>query len=85
MIRTPIAVAVVAALAACAPKPVVDNTPENPTAVFETRTSFSGIQGNFPFETTEKRFVRADRLLEVDRDRLVRHRAAVALHDARQR
>ena len=60
MIRTPIAAAVVAALAACAQKPAVDTTPENPTAVFETRTSFSGIQGNFPFETTEKRFVRAD-------------------------
>jgi hypothetical protein len=60
MLRTSIAVAVAAALAACAQKPVVDNTPENPTAVFETRTSFSGIQGNFPFETTEKRFVRAD-------------------------
>lgn len=60
MLRTSIAVAVAAALAACAQKPVVDTTPENPTAVFETRTSFSGIQGNFPFETTEKRFMRAD-------------------------
>src|SRR5690348_7688151 len=60
MIRAPIAAALVAALGACAPKPVVDTTPENPTAVFETRASFSGIQGNFPFETTEKRFVRPE-------------------------
>jgi len=60
MNRTLIAAAVVAALAGCAQKPPVDTTPENPTAVFETRTSFSGINGNFPFETTEKRFVRPD-------------------------
>lgn len=58
--RKLIVVAVAAALAGCAAKPPVDTTPENPTAVFETRTSFSGIQGNFPFETTDKRFVRAD-------------------------
>jgi type IV pilus biogenesis protein CpaD/CtpE len=57
--RTAITVAVAAALAGCA-KPAVDTTPENPTAVFETRTSFSGIQGYFPFETTDKRFVRSD-------------------------
>lgn len=61
MIRTPMALAVAAALAGCAaPKPAVDTTPENPTAVFETRMSSTGIAGNFPFETTEKRFVRAD-------------------------
>ena len=57
--RKPLVIAVAAALAGCA-KPAVDTTPETPTAVFETRTSFSGIQGNFPFETTEKRFVRSD-------------------------
>jgi len=59
--RSTTAVAVAAALAGCAaPKPAVDTTPENPTAVFETKTSSTGIAGNFPFETTEKRFVRSD-------------------------
>ena len=59
--RSPIAAAIAAALAGCAaPKPAVDTTPENPTAVFETRVSSSGIAGNFPFETTDKRYVRAD-------------------------
>lgn len=49
------------ALAGCAsqPQPVADNTPQNPTAVFETRLASSGIAGAFPFETTEKRYVRA--------------------------
>ncbi|HKU45384.1 MAG TPA: hypothetical protein VJQ58_00770 [Burkholderiales bacterium] len=61
MKHTPIAAAVALALAGCAaPKPAVDTTPENPTAVFETKVSSSGIAGNFPFETTEKRFVRSD-------------------------
>ena len=59
--RTRIAVAVTVATAGCAaPAPVVDNTPENPTAVFETRVSSTGIAGMFPFETTEKRYVRPD-------------------------
>lgn len=59
--RNTTAVAVATALAGCAaPKPAVDTTPENPTAVFETRVSSSGIAGNFPFETTEKRYVRSD-------------------------
>jgi hypothetical protein len=56
------AIAAAAALAGCAsqPQPVADNSPQNPTAVFETKLSSSGIAGNFPFETTEKRYVRAD-------------------------
>jgi hypothetical protein len=59
--RNTIAVAVAAALAGCAaPKAVEDTTPENPTAVFETKVSSSGIAGNFPFESTQKRYVRAD-------------------------
>ena len=58
--RKPIAIAVAAAAAGCSTPPAVDTTPENPTAVFETRTSSTGIAGMFPFETTEKRFVRAD-------------------------
>jgi hypothetical protein len=54
-------IVLLAALAGCAsqPQPVADNTPQNPTAVFETRLSSSGIAGAFPFETTEKRYVRA--------------------------
>jgi hypothetical protein len=54
--------AVVLALAGCAsqPQPAADGTPQNPTAVFETRVSSSGIAGVFPFETTEKHYVRAN-------------------------
>jgi hypothetical protein len=50
----------VAAAAGCSTPPPVDTTPENPTAVFETRMSSTGIAGNFPFETTQKRYVRTD-------------------------
>lgn len=51
---------IAATLAGCAaqPKPVVDTTPQNPTAVFETKVSSTGIAGMFPFETTETRYVR---------------------------
>ena len=58
--RNTTAVAVAAALAGCAAPKVVDNTPENPTAVFETKVSSTGIAGMFPFESTEKRYVRTD-------------------------
>jgi hypothetical protein len=59
--RTRIVIAVAAGVAGCAqPQPVVDNTPENPTAVFETVVSSTGIVGMFPFETTEKHYVRAN-------------------------
>ena len=59
--RNTTAVAVAAALAGCAaPKAVEDTTPPNPTAVFETTVSSSGIAGMFPFETTTKRYVRSD-------------------------
>jgi hypothetical protein len=56
-------IAALAALAGCAtpPPPAADNTPQNPTAVFETKMSSSGLAGAFPFETTEKRYVRSDR------------------------
>lgn len=51
-----------AVLAGCAatPKPVADNTPQHPTAVFETQVSSTGIAGMFPFETTEKHYVRSN-------------------------
>lgn len=57
-----IAIAVAAALAGCAAEPqqVDDASPQNPTAVFETVVSSGGIGGMFPFETTEKRYVRAN-------------------------
>lgn len=50
------------ALAGCAsqPQPAADTTPQNPTAVFETKVSSSGFAGAFPFETTEKHYVRAN-------------------------
>lgn len=61
MKQTTVVAAVALALASCAaPKPAVDTTPENPTAVFETKVSSSGIAGNFPFESTQKRYVRSD-------------------------
>ena len=47
-----------AGLAACAQPSTVDNTPETPTAVFETVVTNGGIAGMFPFEVTEKRWVR---------------------------
>ena len=50
-----------AALAACSSQPqLADDSPQNPTAVFETRFSSTGIAGAFPFETTEKHYVRAN-------------------------
>jgi len=59
--RIPIVTVVAAAAAGCStPPPAVDSTPENPTAVFETRMSSNGIAGMFPFETTEKHYVRSD-------------------------
>ena len=49
-----------AGLAACAAPQAVDNTPENPTAVLETVVTNGGIAGMFPFEVTEKRWVRSN-------------------------
>jgi hypothetical protein len=57
-VRNSIAIAAVG-LAACAQQPQqVDNTPENPTAVMETLVVNGGIAGMFPFEMTEKHWVR---------------------------
>jgi len=55
----PVAV-LTAAGCASQPAPAPDNTPQNPTAVFETKVSSTGFGGAFPFETTEKHYVRAD-------------------------
>jgi hypothetical protein len=58
------AVAVTAALSGCLSGPLSrhadDGTPARPTAVIETQTSFSGIAGFFPYQTTQRHFVRAD-------------------------
>ena len=57
--------AIAAGVAACsdmmpqkAPEP--DNSPTNPTAVFETHVINGGIMGFLPFDSTEKRYVRAN-------------------------
>lgn len=50
-------------LAGCATKPaiiVADNTPLNRTAVFEQQVVSNGIKGFFPFETTDRHYVRAN-------------------------
>ncbi len=57
--------AIAAGVAACsnlmpqkAPEP--DNSPTNPTAVLETHVINGGVMGFLPFESTEKRYVRAN-------------------------
>lgn len=58
-----VALAAIAA-AGCATTPppaqAPDDTPTHPTAVIETHVSSSGLKGMFPFETNERRYVRAD-------------------------
>jgi len=59
--RTRVIVAIAAASAtACSTQPPVDDSPANPTAVFESTISSSGIAGMFPFETASKRYVRSN-------------------------
>jgi hypothetical protein len=54
-------VVISACIAGCATKPVeVDNTPLNPTAVFEKQVINNGIKGFFPYESTERDYVRAN-------------------------
>ncbi|MGB7541554.1 MAG: hypothetical protein WBM28_06005 [Burkholderiales bacterium] len=60
--RTSIAI-VAASFAGCAgqaPQAPTDNSPANPTAVFETLIINSGILGALPFEINERHYVRAD-------------------------
>ena len=47
-------------LAACGTPQVLDNSPENPTAVLETLVSNGGIAGMFPYEMTDKHYVRSN-------------------------
>src|ERR1019366_4481304 len=63
MLRNLLGVIVISVgIAACATKPVnvVDNTPLNPTAVIEQQVVNNGIKGFFPFESTERHYVRAN-------------------------
>jgi hypothetical protein len=52
---------ILACMAGCATKPVAvsDNTPLNPTAVIEQHVVNDGIKGFFPFESTDRHYVRA--------------------------
>jgi hypothetical protein len=55
--------AIASALAACAAEQAVapvDNSPANPTAVVETVVTNGGIMGMFPFEATEKLYLRSN-------------------------
>lgn len=56
------AVVISGCIAGCATKPVepADHTPLNPTAVIEQHMVSNGIKGFFPFESTERRYVRAN-------------------------
>jgi hypothetical protein len=56
------AIVISAGIAGCATKPlnVADNTPLNPTAVIEQQVVSNGIKGFFPFESTERHYVRAN-------------------------
>jgi len=49
-------------IAGCATKPVIeaDNTPLNRTAVIEQQVVSNGIKGFFPFESTDRHYVRAN-------------------------
>ena len=56
------AVVISVSIAGCATKPVevVDSTPLNPTAVIEKQVVNNGIKGFFPYESTERHYVRAN-------------------------
>src|SRR5579859_6518938 len=51
-------------LAGCSTTPPpaqrADDTPARPTAVIETHVSSNGLKGLFPFESTDRRLVRAN-------------------------
>ena len=55
-------IVICAGIAGCATKPVIeaDNTPLNRTAVIEQQVVSNGIKGFFPFESTERNYVRAN-------------------------
>jgi len=63
MRKTIVAIAAIAASGCAATRPPAqppDNTPLHPTAVIETHISSNGLKGMFPFESNERRYVRAD-------------------------
>jgi len=55
-------IVICAGIAGCATKPVIeaDNTPLNRTAVIEQQVVSNGIKGFFPFESTDRHYVRAN-------------------------
>jgi len=55
-------IVICAGIAGCATKPVIetDNTPLNRTAVIEQQVVSNGIKGFFPFESTERHYVRTN-------------------------
>jgi hypothetical protein len=55
------AIVIFAGITGCATKPdLADNTPINPTAVIERHVVNNGIKGFFPYESTDRNFVRAN-------------------------
>ena len=56
------AIVIFVGITGCATKPVevADNTPLNPTAVIEHHVVNNGIKGFFPFESTDRHYVRAN-------------------------
>ncbi len=55
-------IVICAGIAGCATKPVIeaDNTPLNRTAVIEQQVVSNGIKGFFPFESTDRNYVRTN-------------------------
>jgi len=55
-------IVICAGIAGCATKPVIeaDNTPLNRTAVIEQQVVSNGIKGFFPFESTDRHYVRTN-------------------------
>jgi hypothetical protein len=63
MLRNSLAAMVISVgIAGCATKPVeiISDTPPTPTAVIERHIANNGIQGFFPYEDTERHYVRAN-------------------------
>jgi hypothetical protein len=62
MLRNLLGIVLSVGITGCATKPVevADTTPLNPTAVIEQHVVNNGIKGFFPFESTDRHYVRAN-------------------------
>jgi hypothetical protein len=62
MLRNLLGIVIFVGISGCATKPVevADSTPLNPTAVIEHHVVNNGIKGFFPFESTDRHYVRAN-------------------------